>query len=466
MKDDKMLMEEAGISYTDGEEKAVKRKIDLKVLPLAFLLYICSALDRSNIANARAYAFDTTAGVGAFERSTHMAGSDFNLVLSLFFVPYCVLEPFCNLALIRFKPSVWLSRIAISWGIVSTCFAAASSFSGVMTLRIFLGACEAGLFPGLTFWCTFWYKRDEIGGRIAWFFGASSMATAFSGLLAGAISYMNGISGLQQWQWLFIIEGVPPVLVGIICAFFLPDYPETCKFLNEREKEIAINRLRNDTDAVDGGSKHFKMDEVWGVLKEPEVWAQCLVFVCANVPGWSISYFQPTILTYLGYTGTLAQWMTVPTSIWSAIVLIILSNISDRIGDRSVIIIAGLSVASIAFVVLATVWQPPADYAMLFFTSATMASVPLLHGWVANNHPQSSARGFAMGLINGLGGVAGIIGGQIYQPNDAPHYVRGNFFNASILIFGALLTLAVRMSFVFRNRRMDAAKSGLRRYTL
>ncbi|TPX31640.1 hypothetical protein SmJEL517_g05053 [Synchytrium microbalum] len=441
-------------SWTQAEEAAVRWHIDRTVIPVALIMYIFAFLDRVNIGNARAYSLSTVTGLGAMERDNGMAGNDYNMLLSMFFVPYCALEPFSNLALIRFRPSVWLSRIMLTWGIFSSCMAACSSFPAIMTVRILMGAAEAGLFPGITFWLTFWYKPNEISGRISFFYGGSSFATAFSGLIATGVFYMDGAGGLAAWRWIFLLEGLPPVILGVVFYWLIPDYPETCKFLSEREREIAVTRLRVDPAA--GDTKVFKMDEVWPVLREPQIWFQTCVFCLAVIPGYAIAYFQPTILTYLGYTGVAAQWMTVPTNIWNAIMLIILSNLSDRLGDRSGIMIIGQFICAGAFLVMANVWSPPSvAYGMLFVTPANAATVSLLHGWVANNHKSHTARGFAMGLMNGLGGVCGAIGGQIYRAADAPHFPIGNSINAGVLIAAAFIACGVRLSFIMANRAID-----------
>ncbi|TPX31639.1 hypothetical protein SmJEL517_g05054 [Synchytrium microbalum] len=450
------------IDWSPEEEAAVRWHIDRTVIPLALAMYVFAFLDRVNIGNARAYSLDTKTGLGAMERQVDngMTGNDYNMVLSMFFVPYCALEPFSNLALIRFRPSIWLSRIMLTWGIFSSCMAASGSYAALMTIRIFMGCAEAGLFPGVTFWLTFWYKPNEISGRISFFYGGASFATAFSGLIATGVFYMDGAGGLAAWRWIFLLEGLPPVILGIVFYFLIPDYPETCKFLSDREREIACNRLK--IDAATAAAKEFKVDEVWGVLREPQLWAQTAIFLLAVIPQYSIAYFQPTILTYIGYTGVAAQWMTVPTNIWNAIVLMILSNVSDRIGDRSGILVVGQLICSIAFIIMATVWSPSGVlYAMLFVTPANAATVSLLHGWVANNHRSHTARGFAMGLMNGLGGVSGAIGGQIYRAADAPHFPIGNSINAGCLIAAALIGMGTRLSFMYMNRKIDARNAAL-----
>ncbi|TPX35535.1 hypothetical protein SmJEL517_g02193 [Synchytrium microbalum] len=464
------------IDWSPEEEAAVRFHIDRTVIPLALFMYIFAFLDRVNIGNARAYSLDTKTGLGAMERDNGMSGNDYNMVLSMFFVPYCALEPFSNLALIRFRPSVWLSRIMLTWGIFSTCMAASGSYAALMTIRIFMGAAEAGLFPGVAFWLTFWYKPSEISGRISFFYGGASFATAFSGLIATGVFYMDGKGGLAAWRWIFLLEGLPSVILGIVFYFLIPDYPETCKFLSEREREIAVTRLR--VDPAHAAVKVFKRDEIWPVLREWQLWVQTAVFLMGITPQYAIAYFQPTILAYLGYTGVASQWMTVPTTLWNAIgmfflivstaqrkyvlFLIILSNISDRIRDRSGILICGLFITSIAFVIMATVWSPPSvAYGMLFVVPAYSATVSLLHGWVANNHKSHTARGFAMGLMNGLGGISGAIGGQIYRAADAPHFPIGNSINAGLLLASAFLAIIVRLTYVLANRKIDARNAAL-----
>lgn len=196
--------EESDMIYSSIEENQVRKKIDKRCIPLALVMFIFAYLDRVNIGNARAYSLNPKTGIGQMELDNGMNGNDYNMILSMFFIPFCALEPFTNFAIIYFKPSTCMSRIMITWGILSTCMAACNSFWSMMTVRVLLGAAEAGLFPGLAFWLTYWYKPNEISGRISFFQAGGALSCAFSGLLATSIFYIDGIGNLPAWRWIFV----------------------------------------------------------------------------------------------------------------------------------------------------------------------------------------------------------------------------------------------------------------------
>jgi MFS family permease len=154
-----------------------------------------------------------------------LTGNRYNIAVAVFFVPYVIFEAPSNFAMKYFSPSVWIGRIMISWGIVTICTSAVSSFAGLLVVRFFLGVVEAGFFPGVVMYLCYWYKPSERATRLAIFAGSVAVAGAFSGLLATGISFLNGKANLAGWQWLFILTGIPAVLFGIVVWIYLPNYP-------------------------------------------------------------------------------------------------------------------------------------------------------------------------------------------------------------------------------------------------
>lgn len=156
-----------------------------------------------------------------------------------------------------------------------------SSYRGLLAARFFLGVCESGFFPGATYLLTLWYLRYEVQQRMAVFYVAASLSGAFSGLLAFAIEKMKGIGGKDGWQWIFILEGLVPILCSFLMWFMLPDSPETAKFLTKHEKEFLINRLALETGSKVGrvtNADRIKLKHVWAALKEWKIWCAVIMF--------------------------------------------------------------------------------------------------------------------------------------------------------------------------------------------
>ncbi|KAI9676987.1 MAG: hypothetical protein M1817_006826 [Caeruleum heppii] len=217
----------ANPDFSHINEKKVLRKMDLRLIPMLALLYLLSFLDRGNIGNAK---------IEGLVQDLNMTEPQYNWTLTVFFFTYCLFEVPSNLLLKRFRPSIWLPSIMVAWGTVMTLMGIVKDFKGLLIARLFLGVTEAGLFPGVAFFITMWYARHEAQLRQAMFFSAASVAGAFSGLLAFAISKMDGVGNLEGWRWIFILEGILTVVVAIIAFFTLYDFPDTAGFLTTEER--------------------------------------------------------------------------------------------------------------------------------------------------------------------------------------------------------------------------------------
>lgn len=184
------------------------------------LLYLISHLDRSNIGNTKIEGIDTDLGIN---------GVQWNTILSLFFVPYILLEVPSNILLKRFKrPSVYIGILVTTWGVIMTLHGVVNNFGGLLALRMLLGVFEAGFFPGAIYLCTFWYMPRALASRISWFYCMSALSGAFSGLLAAAIAKMDGVGGYEGWRWIFLIEGIVVSVLSNAASTYLT--PADCRY--------------------------------------------------------------------------------------------------------------------------------------------------------------------------------------------------------------------------------------------
>jgi MFS family permease len=212
--------------------KKLIRKLDLRLIPILAVLFLCSPyplvmslmltiyrlcfLDRSNIGNAR---------LQGLEKDLHMAGLDYNIALAVFFPCYIAVGIPSNMMINRCRPNVWLTVLVLSWSIIMVCMGFVRNLAGLALVRCFLGIAEGGLAPGITYYITMWYPRQERGLRLALFLSTTTAAGAFGGLFARVISEMNGIGGKAGWSWIFIIEGLLSFCVGNVCYWAICDYP-------------------------------------------------------------------------------------------------------------------------------------------------------------------------------------------------------------------------------------------------
>jgi MFS family permease len=293
------------LTYTPTEERLLLRHQDLTILPLSAFIYFLCYLDRSNIGNARILNSSThndmQTEIGATQHQ-------FNIALMVFLVGYALFEVPSNILLKKLRPSRWLAFLMFSWGAITMGLGGVHSFPATAGVRFLLGAAEAGLFPGLVYYLTFWYRNDERSVRVAFILASATLAGAFGGAIAYAIGHMNGAQGLAAWRWLFLIEGAPSCASAVLVWFFLPDYPE--EFLKGREREIALERLRVE------GSKRGHRSMTWAdakaTLVDWRLYGHYVIYFGVSVPFSSLSLFTPSITAGLGYVDLQAQLMTVP----------------------------------------------------------------------------------------------------------------------------------------------------------
>ena len=224
-----------------------------------------------------------------------MTAGEYNIVLTIFFISYAGFEPVTNILLKRMKPSIFIPIIMTLWGIVMVTMGLCSSFSGMAAARWFLGMAEAGLFPGVNYYISCWYKRDEFGIRAAIFFSAAAVSGSFGGLLAAAIEKMNGVGGKHGWAWIFILEGLLTIVIGAISFFMVHDFPDDAKFLSEPDRARVIRRLKADKQSS-AEHEDFKMKYFWASVKDWKTWLSAVIYMGADGPLYAFSLFLPTII--------------------------------------------------------------------------------------------------------------------------------------------------------------------------
>lgn len=207
-----------------------------------------------------------------------LTGQQPNAALAVFFVPYIIFEIPSNILMKRFTPHVWLSLCILGFGIVMLCQGFIRNYSGLIATRFFLGLCEAGIFPGSFYLISFWYRRQEAQKRFTVYFCSVIVASAFGGLLASAIAQMDGIRGKSNWRWIFILEGILTILVGIAAFFFVCDFPEQSKWLSEAEKEFVLRKTRTQETA--GEEEKITRRDLVEFFKDPKNYLGAMMYFC------------------------------------------------------------------------------------------------------------------------------------------------------------------------------------------
>lgn len=374
-------------------------------------------LDRTNIGNAR---------LDGLEKDLGITGSQFNASLTIFFVSYSVFEPLTNVLLKRLRPSIFIPVIMVLWGIVMVTMGLTHNYAGLMTTRWFLGLAEAGLFPGIAYYLSCWYKRSEFGIRMAIFFSAAAVSGSFGGLLATAIGLMKGIGGKGGWAWIFILEGIVTVLIGIASFWMVHDFPDEARFLSDADRARVIRRLKADQQSS-AEHESFKMAYLWASLKDWKTWVSAIIYMGADASLYAFSLFLPTIIHDLGFTAIRAQLLSVPPYVLAAIFTIVIGYIADRTRQRGLCNIFTSAIGIVGFVMLIAGNSAGVRYAGTFLGAfGIYPCIANTISWTSNNTEGVYKRGVTLGIVIGWGNLNGIVSSNIYRAKDKPRYVLGH----------------------------------------
>ncbi|PLB42560.1 putative MFS transporter [Aspergillus candidus] len=413
-------------------------------------MYLCSALDKSNLSNAQ---------TDGLSKDLHFKLNQYNLIVSIFFVPYVIFAPPVAMLGKRFSPARVLPILMFSFGSFTLLCAAAQDFGGIFALRWFLGMSEAALFPLVIYYLTTFYRRGELARRLGIFYAASNIAYAFSGLIAFGVFQIKG-SHLQNWRYLFIIEGGFTVVFAIFAYWYLPLSAAEATFLSPEEKALAFHRIQVDSSAV--VNEEFSLREALAIFKQPTTFAFLSIEICLGVPLQGVGLFLPQIIERLGYSPVKTNLYTVAPNITGAVVLLALAFCSDFARLRSPFIVLGFLFTFTGFMIYLGIGDvhaqlPLAYFATFMMTWGTSAPSVLLSTWYNNNIAHEGRRVLLTSVGVPLANVMGLVSSNVFRESDRPKYMPALI---TVGVFGAVgATIAASLGLFMwcdnarRNRR-------------
>jgi MFS family permease len=322
-----------------------------------------------------------------------------------------------------------------------------SSWAELMTARWFLGLTEAGLFPGISYYLSCWYRRSEFGVRMAIFFSAAAVSGSFGGLLAAAIENLNGKRNISGWAWIFIIEGACTVLVGFASYFIVVDFPAEATFLSKEDRARVLLRLKKDKQSS-AEHEEFKMVYLWEAIKDWKTYAGAVIYMGPDMALYSFSLFLPSIIENMSFTNAESviknQLLSVPPYVLGAILTVACGFWSDRVKRRGIFNICLSWLGIVGFIMLISTTQPVVQYIGTFLAAAGIyPCIPMTISWVANNVEGVYKRGIAMGIVIGWGNVNGVVSSNIYR--TPPRYYSGHGVIIGYLFFCLFLGSAIML---------------------
>jgi len=376
-------------------ESAIYAKLRRKLLPFLFVLYIVAYLDRINV------------GFAALQMNRELGLSEavFGFGAGIFFIGYSVLEIPSNLVLRQLGARIWISRIMISWGVVAIAMMYTRGPRSFYVLRFLLGAAEAGFFPGIIFYLTHWFPSRERARAISLFMTAGQIAGVIGGPLSGLFLSMNGLWHLPGWQWLFLAEGIPAVILGLATARYLPDTPEDAPWLNSSERTMLSARLAFEREGRDSNqTMRF-------VLSNGSVWLLALLDFAIVFGLYGIGLWLPQILKgFGGMSDVRVGTLSALPFLTAAVLMVIVATHSDSNGERRWHVAISAFVAAIALVASAAARSAWMSLITISIASAGVTSTFGPFWTMPSRFLDGRAAAGGIALINSTANLAGFVG--------------------------------------------------------
>jgi MFS family permease len=403
-------------------------KVDRRLIPFLFMCYILAYLDRVNIGFAKLQMLnDLSLGDAAFATGA-----------GIFFIGYFFFEVPSNILLKKFGARIWIARIMVSWGIVSSAMMFVQGEWSFYAMRFLLGIAEAGFFPGIIYYLTLWYPSKIRSSRTAWFMSAIAVSGIIGNPMSGWImDVLSGHMGMSGWQWLFLIEGVPSILVGLWVVFYLDSSIQEARWLDDDEKKLLAANL-------DWEDRHKHQVRVIDAFKSGKVYALAAVYFTLVIGLYGITFWLPTMVKAFGVEGYLHVGLitAIPYGV-SVIGMLLLSRSSDRTGERRLHYVFNVTAGGVGLI-LSGVFSSNPVLSVVFLSIATLGiigSLPVF--WpLPTAFLTGTAAAAGIGIVNSVGNLGGYIGPNVPiwvktisgDPSAALYAISGILFIGAVPI--------------------------------
>lgn len=393
-------MKSSAVSDNDSHKNAVYRRMALRLIPFIFICYLFNYLDRVNVGFAKLQMLDAL----KFSETVYGFGA------GIFFIGYVLCGLPSNLALNRVGPRRWIAFMMVSWGLLSTCLLFVTTPMHFYVLRLLTGAAEAGFFPGIVLYLSRWFPDARRGRIMALFMSAIPV----SGLLGGPFSgwtlshFSSGTSGLAAWQWMFLIQGLPTVLLGCLAYFLLSDSVDKAKWLAADDRKIIVEDLERDARNKTSQTTH---ESIGTVLSSPLIWTFGFVYFCIQSGVYAINFWLPSIIKNLGFADPMViGWLSAIPYLLAAIFMLAVGRSADLRNERRWHLVVPMLMTVIGLLISIT-FASTSAIAIVGLSVATMGALTALTMFWSLPTGRLSAGMAAGGLaiINSVGQMAGFL---------------------------------------------------------
>jgi len=404
---------------------AALSKARRKLIPFLFVLYVVAYLDRINVGFASLQ----------MNRELGLSESAFGLGAGLFFLGYSIFEVPSNLILERVGARLWISRIMISWGIAAIAMSMVRGAASFFALRFILGVAEAGFFPGVILYLTYWFPAREQARSVALFMTATALAGIIAGPVSGAILGMHGLAHFSGWQWLFVLEGLPALILGIVVLRYLPDGPQTAAWLSDNERAALCTRLEQERRL--GSLDHRR--SFAAAITNSNVWILSIVYFGIVFGLYGVTFWLPQIIGGLGERSDFGIGMlSALPFVGAAVAMVLIGRSSDLNGERRWHFTISAIVGAAGLILAATTRSP---FLSLVAISIAAAGIWGTFGpfWATSSGCfTSTAAAGGIALINSIGNLGGFAGPYVVgMVKQASHSFAGGMLAMAVSVLGA-----------------------------
>lgn len=415
-------------------EKRTLKKITWRIVPFIMILYLIAYIDRVNIGFAAL----------TMKEDLGFTASVLGFGAGIFFLGYFLFEVPSNVILHKVGARIWIARVMLTWGLIAGGMAFVDSTTSFYIMRFLLGVAEAGFFPGIILYLSYWFPARHRAGVIAMFMAAAPIAVAVGSPISAALLQMDGIWGFAGWQWMFIIEAIPAVILGFVVFFYMTDKPEKAKWLKEDERNWLIKKMQEE----DVGKNSNQHHSILRGLINPRVLALALVYFGTSAGLYTLSIWAPQIIKDLGVSSMTVGLVNAIPPIISVVAMVLWSRHSDRTGERTWHVAIACMLAAIGLVIAAGTHNMVGLIAALTIVNVGIScSKPPLWS-MPTLFLSGTAAATGIATINSIGNLGGFAGPVMigWVKDQTGSYAGGLYFVAGLLVLSTILTLILSMT--------------------
>ncbi len=422
-------------SPNEERERRVFQRVVGRLVPFIFICYVIAYIDRVNIGFA----------ADSMQRDLGMSNAVYGQGAGLFFLGYFLFEIPSNLIMERVGARIWIARIMIVWGLVSMAMMFVVGQWSFFSMRVLLGLAEAGFFPGMILFLTYWIPARERAKTGALFMMAIPVAMLVGAPLSEGLLKLDGVAGLHGWQWLFLVEGLPAVVLGFAALKYLTDRPEQAHWLPADDREWLVREMERDRAERTARQAH----RGFGALRDPKVILLCAIYFLNNMATYGVFLFLPKILREAsGFSGLRLAGITALPFVAALVGMVLIGRHSDRTGERKKHVAACAMTAAIGLA-LAAAFQKSVPLIVLSFMLSQVGQRSILGPFwsIPPVFLGGAAAAAGIALINSVGNLGGWAGPHVMGllRDSSQSYERGLLFLAAGLVVEALLVLSLKL---------------------